>query len=122
MRTDISSFVATRIPLVDCRILALAVMSPVTPSVPPMVALLVTLRPVPVPVALSPPLAVSPPLKVDAVAVLAPLPVTVARVSASENEVRHVAVVQTVPLVGRVKLVAPVVVKNHPPHLTLCRH
>ncbi|MCB9817365.1 hypothetical protein H6795_02365 [Candidatus Nomurabacteria bacterium] len=77
-----------------------------TVNPPPTVALLVTLRPVPAPVALRPP------LKVEAVAVLAPRAVTVARVSASENEVRQVAVVQTVPVVGSVKLVAPLVVKN----------
>jgi hypothetical protein len=51
-------------------------------------------------------------LKVDVTFVVAPLPVTVWRVSASVNEVRQVAVVHTVPLVGKVKLVAPVVVKN----------
>ncbi|MCB9817362.1 hypothetical protein H6795_02350 [Candidatus Nomurabacteria bacterium] len=66
-----------------------SVVVPVTPSVPPMVALLVTLRPVPAPVALKPP------LKVEAVAVLAPLPVTVARVSASlaRPQLPHISVV-----------------------------
>ena len=63
---------------------------PVTASVPPTVALLVTARPVPAPVALRPP------LNVEAVAVVAPRPVTLARVSASE--VRHVPVRQKVPL------------------------
>jgi hypothetical protein len=74
--------------------------------VPPTVMLLVTLKPVPEPVALKPP------LKVEAVAVDAPLPVTVARVSASVKDVRQVAVVHTVPVVGKVRLVAPLVVKN----------
>ncbi|MCB9817361.1 hypothetical protein H6795_02345 [Candidatus Nomurabacteria bacterium] len=75
----------------------LKAVSPPNVRLPPIVALFVMARLVPTPVALSPP------LKVEAVAVLAPLPVTVARVSASVNEVRQVAVVQRVPLeLGRV--------------------